>query len=123
MRVARRLALVIALAPGCVGGSGTPHRSVPPVRASDASSNLLVISAVYGSGTRYADVSCRVSELLHQADVEFFARPEWLRADPTPGWNKALVIVFEFENRRHLFTTGEGGKVSVDALLSSISSE
>jgi hypothetical protein len=123
MRPARLLALAIALAPCCVGESGTPRRAVPPARTSEASSHLLVISAVYGSGTRFADVTCRVSDLLHQPDVEFFARPEWLRADPTPGWNKALVIVFEFEDRRHLFTTGEGGKVSVDALLSSLSSK
>ena len=45
------------------------------------------------SGTQFADVTYRVNDLIHQPLVEFFARPEWLKADPTPGWNKALVIV------------------------------
>jgi hypothetical protein len=76
-----------------------------------------VISAAYGSGTSFADVTYRVNDLLHQPSVEFFARPEWLNADPTPGWNKALVIVYEFKGRRHIFTTGEGGKVSVEQLI------
>lgn len=77
-----------------------------------------MISAVYGSGTRFADVTYRVNELLSQPGVEFFARPEWLRADPTPGWNKALVIVYEAEGRRRVFSTGEGGAISLDRLLS-----
>ena len=78
---------------------------------------MLIVSATYGSGTHFADVTERVDELIHQPDVEFFARPEWLHADPTPGWNKALTIVYEFKGHRHVFTAGEGGKVSVDLLI------
>ena len=59
-----------------------------------------------------ASMICSVSP-----DVEFAAHPKWLGADPTPGWNKALVIVYEVKGRRHIFTTGEGGKVSVYSLL------
>jgi hypothetical protein len=81
------------------------------------SSDLLLISAVYGSGTRYADVTYRVNDLLHQPAVEFYASPEWLQTDPTPGWNKALVIVYEFKGRRRTFATGEGGRVSAGVLL------
>jgi hypothetical protein len=58
-----------------------------------------------------------VDDLLHQPKVEFFARPEWLHTDPTPGWNKALVIVYECKGSRHIFTTGEGGKVSLEGLM------
>jgi hypothetical protein len=89
----------------------------PPVASSSPSANFLIISAVYGSGTNFADVTYRVDDLLHQPDVEFFARPEWVHADPTPGWNKALVIVYEFKGWRHIFTTGEGGKVSLEQLI------
>jgi hypothetical protein len=81
------------------------------------SADLLLISAVYGSGTRYADVTYRVNDLIHQPAVEFHARPDWLQADPTPGWNKALVIVYEVRGRRRTFTTGEGGRVSAEILL------
>jgi hypothetical protein len=79
--------------------------------------DLWIVSATYGSGTNYSDVTDRVDDLLHQSNVEFFARPEWLHADPTPGWNKALVIVYEFKGRRHVFTAGEGGRVAVDLLI------
>ena len=50
--------------------------------------------------------------LLNQ-QAKFYACPEWLRADPTPGWNKALVIVFTFQNGRYLFSCGEGGEVCI----------
>jgi len=87
------------------------HNSAKP------SANVLIISATYGSGSHYADVTSRVNDLFRQADVEFFVRPQWLGADPTPGWNKALVIVYQFKGQRHTFTTSEGGKVTVAALL------
>jgi hypothetical protein len=87
------------------------------VDAPTAAADLLIISATYGSGTHYSDVTCRVNDLLRQPEAEFFARPEWLSADPTPGWNKALVIVYEVKGRRHTFATGEGGKVSASLLL------
>jgi len=88
-----------------------------PVMAPTPAADLLVISATYGSGTNYSDVTYRVNDLLRAPDAEFFARPEWLSADPTPGWNKALVIVYEVKGHRHIFTTGEGGKVSASLLL------
>jgi hypothetical protein len=106
------------LTPGCATQpprSSNPTR--PPTAVASPSPQLLVISAVYGSGTKFADVTYRVNEILHQPGVEFFARPEWLHADPTPGWNKALVIVYEFKGQRRIFTTGEGGKVSIEQLL------
>ena len=58
-----------------------------------------------------------VDDLLHQPSVEFFARPGWLQVDPTPGWNKALVIVYEYNGRRRIFTTGEGGRVNANLLI------
>jgi hypothetical protein len=106
------------LVAGCAAPSHTksprPNPSAPVV---SASADLLVISAVYGSGTSYADVTYRVNDMIHQPTVEFFARPEWLRTDPTPGWNKALVIVYEFKGQRRTFTCGEGGRVSAEILI------
>lgn len=86
----------------------------PPIPNSDG--QLQLISAVYGSGTNFDDVTQRVNVLLNQSSVEFYARPEWLHVDPTPGWNKALVIVLEVKGDRRIFTTGEGGKVTLDIL-------
>jgi len=82
-----------------------------------AAADVLIISATYGSGTHYVDVTEQVNALIHQPGSEFFARPEWLTADHTPGWNKALVIVYDYRGCRNLFTAGEGGKVSLPALV------
>jgi hypothetical protein len=112
---------LFAIATGLlVAGCAAPRQANLPLapRAADSpAAGVLIVSATYGSGTNVADVTDRVDDLLHQPGVEFFARPEWLHADPMPGWNKALVIVYEFKQRRHTFTTGEGGKVSVDLLI------
>lgn len=110
------IAASIAFVAGCASPSNDP-RQHPPTAISSPSAGWLVVSAVYGSGVHYTDVTYRVDELLRQPNVEFFARPEWLHADPTPGWNKALVIIYEFNGRRHIFTTGEGGRVSLGQLI------
>lgn len=115
------LGLSLLVTAGC--SNPRPHHHpagvtrIPKVEASPAA-DLLIISAVYGSGTKFADVTYRVNDLLRQPDVEFFARPEWLNADPTPGWNKALVIVYEIDGKRSTFAASEGGKVSAALLLS-----
>jgi hypothetical protein len=40
-----------------------------------------------------------------------------LGADPTPGWNKTLVIVYKVKRQPQIFATGENKTVSVAALL------
>jgi hypothetical protein len=102
---------------GCATSPTASSDLHPPSAEPTLAADLLIISATYGSGTNFADVTYRVNDLLRQPDVEFFARPEWLAADPTPGWNKALVIVYEFKNCRHTFTAGEGGRVSASLLV------
>jgi hypothetical protein len=119
--IVKGTALMICVAV-CLAGSGCrtagPRTAdaVPPALAESAAADLLLISATYGSGTSFADVSDRVNELIHEPGVEFFARPEWLHADPTPGWNKALVLVYEYKGRRRLLAIGEGGQVTANIL-------
>lgn len=109
--------ICLLLSVGCATPRHTSKKPGHPATTASASANVLVISAVYGSGTKFDDVTYRVNDLVHQPEVEFFARPEWLDTDPTPGWNKALVIVYEFKGQRHTFTTGEGGRVSATILI------
>jgi hypothetical protein len=118
MKTSHLLAIVVSIAfvAGCASASHQTE-SRPPAAISSSSADLRVISAVYGGGINWADVTVRVHVLLNRPDFDFFARPEWLHADPTPGWNKALVIVYECKGRRHIFTTGEGGRVSVEQLM------
>lgn len=71
-----------------------------------------LISAVYGSGTSFTDVTDRVKSYLDEPGARFYANPHWLGADPTPGWNKALIIVHEIGGKRRTFTAGENGEVT-----------
>jgi hypothetical protein len=105
----------MALVAGCASQSKVP-KPPAPATISSRSDDLLVVSAVYGSDIYFADVTRRVDDLLHDRDGAFMASAEWLRADPMPGWNKALVIVYEFKGRRQMFTAGEGHKVSLEQL-------
>jgi arabinogalactan endo-1,4-beta-galactosidase len=78
---------------------------------------LNIISAVYGSGTHFADVTARVQMRLHTGNGEFFANPEWLKADPTPGWNKELIITYEYAGQRKMFNAGENSRITYKMLL------
>lgn len=112
------LASLGLLLAGCASSQTHPPRAAKlPTAAPSPAESLLVISATYGSGVNFADVTFRVNDLLRQPGTVFYARPEWLLADPTPGWNKALVIVYELNGRRHLYATGEGGAVSAEELI------
>lgn len=89
-------------------GKPAPARELPPVN---------LVSAVYGSGTQFSDVTDRVEALLGEPGAVFHANPHWLGADPTPGWNKALVTVHEVADRRRTFTVGENGAVSAELVI------
>lgn len=52
-----------------------------------------VLSAVYGTGGKNADVTERVAELVQERKF-FAANPGHLKADPNPYWNKSLRIVY-----------------------------
>ena len=116
MPFALGVGLSLLVMAGCAADKPSASYSPPSVATAPAN-HLLVISAVYGSGKHFADVTYRVDNYLHQPAVQFFARPEWLLADPNPGWNKTLVIVYEWKGQRHVFATGEGGKVNLDLLI------
>ncbi|HEY1683802.1 MAG TPA: hypothetical protein VGG19_03485 [Tepidisphaeraceae bacterium] len=111
--------LMACLVGGCAtignNSKGTSQVSPPPMPRH--TNDVILISAVYGSGVKFADVTARVDLLLHRPNSAFYAHPEWLGTDPTPGWNKVLVIVYELQGRRRLFTAGEGGKVSQELLI------
>ena len=106
----KTLCLWLLAAAHLVAGCGQSHDAL-------SAADLSLISATYGSGTSFAEVTERVNDLLRRPGGECFAQPLSLGTDPSPGWNKTLVIVYEFKHRRCLFTAGEGEKVNVPALL------
>jgi len=104
----------VLLAGGHARSAPGPAMLTTPLSAEVSSTDqTTIISATYGSGTSFADVTSRVTDLLRLSDNGFYANPEWLKVDPMPGWNKALVIVFELHGQRHLLTIGEGGLVNM----------
>ena len=82
-----------------------------------SSSDLFIISATFGSGITFADVTARVSELIQQPNTSFLAQPKWLHADPTPGQSKSLIITYSYRGRRHLYCTVEGTEVNRPKLI------
>ena len=61
-----------------------------------------IISAVYGGGKHQADVTERVRTYVERDKKAFWVTPGGLGADPTPGWNKTLTVVFTKDGVRRL---------------------
>jgi hypothetical protein len=118
MKIYPALILAASLLTGGCAGTVKNSPQSPVVDASPAAA-VLIISATYGSGTHFVDVTYRVNNLLRQPNVVFYAHPNWLGADPTPGWNKAFVVVYEYKGQRHTYATGEGGEISIADLVKS----
>lgn len=53
-----------------------------------------ILSAIYGTGGKDADVTARVKAFVETSRRPFSANPGDLGADPNPYWNKGLHIVY-----------------------------
>jgi hypothetical protein len=53
-----------------------------------------ILSAIYGTGGKDADVTAKVKEHVEEARHMFSVNPTDLGADPNPYWNKSLHIVY-----------------------------
>jgi hypothetical protein len=78
--------------------------------------DLNIVSASYGAGGKSANVIERVQALLAEPGAAFTAEPHWLGADPKPGTNKTLKLVYTFDGEQREFSTREGGRVSAAIL-------
>ncbi len=74
----------------------TPRKSTPARLAilQPKRRPIQVISAIYGTGGKNADVTARVKQLVEVERKFFAANPGHLGADPNPYWNKGLHIVY-----------------------------
>lgn len=86
--------------------SVTPQTNAAPPSPSNASNPsdppiVKIISATYGTGGKNADVTKRVKELVEGKRQKFSANPRDLGADPSPGWNKSLSIIYTTDGVRH----------------------
>ncbi|MCP5558131.1 MAG: hypothetical protein H7A55_10300 [Verrucomicrobiaceae bacterium] len=80
---------------------------------------LSVVSAVYGAGNSFSDVTDRVQAILKEPGAVFAAKPHWLGAEPVTDGNRTLIVVHLIGAKRYVFTVGEGGAVSADLLAQS----
>lgn len=74
----------------------------PPGRAPPANPRtprIVIISARWGGGRRWADVTDKVRQLFAD-DMLFYANPPTLGVDPTPGWRKRLEITYIRDGER-----------------------
>lgn len=74
-----------------------------------------VLAATYGTGGKNADVTERVTRFVEERK-RFSANPVDLGADPNPGWNKGLHIVYLKEGVRREQWWNENGTVLPDSL-------
>ncbi|MEP6664476.1 MAG: hypothetical protein ABJC04_12520 [Verrucomicrobiota bacterium] len=80
---------------------------------------LEIVSARYGVGTNIVDVTLRVIELLHRENTGFKVSPDWLKTDPAPYKNKALLIVYNSQGKPNIFNAPEGTRIKYQILLDS----
>lgn len=104
----------VILAAGCA----TSHTAQPATPAISAleKSDLKIISAVYGSGKTFVDVTQRVDDLLNHSPKGFVARPARMKIDPTPDTPMSLVIVYQYKGQQHTLTKGQRGRVTIPML-------
>jgi hypothetical protein len=84
--------------------AGKPQDPLP-------NTGIEIISATYGSGRRHADVTDRVIDFMETNPRRLVVRPQDLGADPTPGWNKELVITHKWRGHRRTMNWGENSHV------------
>lgn len=74
-----------------------PRKPEPPAELAISNPKrwpVQVISAIYGTGGKNADVTEKVREFVEEKRCFFAANPRYLGADPNPYWNKGLRIVY-----------------------------
>ena len=70
-----------------------------------------ILSAIYGTGGKNADVTARVKQLVEVERRFFAANPGHLKVDPNPYWNKSLHIVYMKDGVRRERRYNENGHV------------
>jgi hypothetical protein len=76
-----------------------------------------VLSAIYGTGGKDADVTERVRELLIKERRAFRVSPGDLGADPNPGWNKGLTVKYTLNGTEGSKSWGENSEVKPEDFI------
>lgn len=79
-----------------------------------------IISARWGMGNHWADVTARVKELA-SAPNAVPANPDTLGIDPATGWRKKLQIIYVKDGQSHTVWIAEDEDIKVEDLIPAIS--
>jgi hypothetical protein len=105
-----------------VAGGGTPAPKAETKAQDEGTSDKLgvqtpkqwpvqILSAVYGTAGKDADVTAKVKEYVETSRRAFSANPRDLGKDPNPFWNKRLTIVYMKDGIRREQRRNENEKV------------
>lgn len=83
----------------------TRHTVLPEV-------GVKIISASWGGGSHWADVTARVKELVVDR-LPIWANVDTLGIDPTPGWHKQLRVTYQRDGQVTSASANEGQQLSV----------
>ncbi len=78
--------------------------------------NVEIVSATWGTGDIFIDVTARVRRVLAAPEQDFPVNPEWLGHDPVVGYTKVLVTVFQYAGQRYILSLDEGAQIGVGRL-------
>ncbi len=79
--------------------------------------NISLVSAYFGLGGHFADVTPLVANLFSQPAGAFAINPDTFKTDPAPGMLKFLLITYTLDGVRQHFTAGENSQLSRETLL------
>ncbi|MFA6290814.1 MAG: DUF3395 domain-containing protein [Victivallales bacterium] len=79
---------------------------VAPAAKAQAEVRLVIVSAEYGAGTKKADVTGKVKEMLEEGTKKIAASND-LFGDPAEGEGKVLTVKYKFDGKEATVTANE----------------
>lgn len=78
-----------------------------------ANSSVKIVSARWGGGKKWVDVTDTLVELLSTPGAELVANPATLKSDPTPRWRKSLQITILRDAKEETLAVREGSPIVI----------
>ena len=94
----------------------------PGFAAAAPANEVTVVSAVFGAGKRTADVTARMTELVHPRSGKVVVDAKTLGADPAPGTGKELVVTYTYHGATCTLTIKAGGAFTYQTFVTNAAS-
>ena len=73
-----------------------------------------ILSASYGTGGKFADVTARVKHYVEDKKETFWANKDTLKSDPNPGWNKSITVKYIKDGIKRERRWGKGEPLRIE---------